>query len=338
MIDEPEVFDACVGEFLRAELEREQLARILDAVLAGRYAEHPLRFAAVIGDDGGPVAAALRTPPHNLSCTRLPDPEPVATALIDAWLERDPDVGGVAAVPDTARAIAAAWARRTGGETETHASMAMHAARAIEDPPRPTAGRLRIADPGALELLVGWWRAFYAEAEPLHHDDAEQAVAARLEDGGLYIWEDGGGAVSLIGARMSARGVGWIGPVYTPVELRRRGYAVPGSRPPAACCSRQARSCACCSPTSPTRPPTRFTTRSAIGGSPTGRTTASPRRADDVTRIAELVCLDIPRDRVAAWWSRASKALGVIEKGLDVLAGPRGDPTAARPGDIRPAQ
>jgi predicted GNAT family acetyltransferase len=224
-----QAFAAVAGPFLAAELEREQLARIATGVLQGAYAEHLNHLAWVLGDDGELVAAALRTPPHSLMCTRLPDPvAPLALELIDVWRAHDPEVAGVGAEPETARAIAAAWASRTGGESRLNLRMAMHAASAIDDPPRPVAGRLRLAGADDRGLLVRWWRAFYAEAEPLHADDAEPAVAARYEDDALSVWEDDGAAVSLICARLTANGYGWIGPVYTPPELRRHGYAGAG--------------------------------------------------------------------------------------------------------------
>jgi uncharacterized protein len=222
-----EAFAATAARFLRAELEREQLARILDGVLKGRYGEQRNHFATVLDGHGELVAAALRTPPHSLNCTQLPDVA-LASELVDVWLARDPDVVGVGAEPETARAIAAAWGRRTGGESRLHVSMAMHAASAIEDPPRPVAGRLRLGAAADRGLLVRWWRAFYVEAEPLHPDDAEQAVAERFKARALYVWDDGGEVVSLIGARLTGSGYGWIGPVYTPPELRRRGYAGAG--------------------------------------------------------------------------------------------------------------
>jgi predicted GNAT family acetyltransferase len=223
-----EAFAAVAARFLGGELEREQLARILDGVLKGRYGDQRNHFATVLDAHGELVAAALRTPPHSLNCTRLPDPATLAIELIDLWLARDPDIVGVGAEPETAREIAAAWARRTGGETELHVRMAMHAASAIEDPPRPVAGRLRLGAAADQGLLVRWWRGFYAEAEPLHPDDAEQAVAERYANRALHVWEDGGEVVSLIGARLTGSGYGWIGPVYTPPELRRRGYAGAG--------------------------------------------------------------------------------------------------------------
>ena len=61
-------------------------------------------------DGGGAVAAAaLRTAPWPMLCTPV-DPDD-ADALLDLWLDRDPDMPGINAVLDTARSIASAWAR-----------------------------------------------------------------------------------------------------------------------------------------------------------------------------------------------------------------------------------
>jgi uncharacterized protein len=221
-------FAAIANTFLAAELEREQLARVVEGVLQGRYAEYTNHFATVFDGDGELVAAAMRTPPRGLMCTRLPDLTSLAVELVDAWLERDPDLVGVGGEPETARAIAAAWTRRTGGESDLEVSMALHAATAIEDPPCRVAGRLRLPTADERGRLVCWMRGFFAEAEPSHPGDAERDVATRYTDGALYVWEDDGAAVSLIGARLTGNGYGWIGPVYTPRELRRRGYAGAG--------------------------------------------------------------------------------------------------------------
>ena len=45
-----EAFAAGAARFLGAELEREQLARILEGVLRGRYAGRPNYFATVLDD------------------------------------------------------------------------------------------------------------------------------------------------------------------------------------------------------------------------------------------------------------------------------------------------
>ena len=137
---------------------------------------------------------ALRTPPQSLMCTALPDPAPsLAAELIDLWVARDPDVVGVGAEPATARAIAAAWARRTGGESRLNVSMAMHVA-TRDRGPAAAGRRAAAAAPSPAErdqVVAAGGAAFYAEAEPLHPDDAERDVAARYDgDRSLYVWED----------------------------------------------------------------------------------------------------------------------------------------------------
>jgi predicted GNAT family acetyltransferase len=49
-------------------------------------------------------------------------------------------------------------------------------------------------------------------------------VDARLRHEGLLVWDDGR-PVSMIGIAPEVSGVVRIGPVYTPPEQRRRGYA-----------------------------------------------------------------------------------------------------------------
>src|ERR1700677_3237569 len=96
MTGDVESFAAVAGPFLSAQLEREQLERIVDRALHGRHPQHPNPFATALGDDGGHFAVAIRTPPHNVLWTRLPgSPASIAVELIDFWRARDPDVVGV---------------------------------------------------------------------------------------------------------------------------------------------------------------------------------------------------------------------------------------------------
>ncbi len=79
------------------------------------------------------------------------------------------------------------------------------------------------------DVVRDWYEAFAEEAAP--HDprpDDLDALADRLirrVGRTIYLWEDDGRPVSLVGAGgETALGVR-IGPVYTPPEFRRRGYA-----------------------------------------------------------------------------------------------------------------
>jgi predicted GNAT family acetyltransferase len=80
-------------------------------------------------------------------------------------------------------------------------------------------------------MLATWMRAFLAEALPAEPYDEERmrvALQRRLSGdsaNGYWLWEDDGEVVAWTGhGNPTGRGIR-IGPVYTPPELRGRGYA-----------------------------------------------------------------------------------------------------------------
>ena len=96
-------------------------------------------------------------------------------------------------------------------------------------PPRPTPGVMRRAAEQDRALLAAWITAFDREALP---DDGPPRDADRMVDRWLHerdrtawLWEVDGRAVSLAGSGSPTPSGIRIGPVYTPPEDRRRGYA-----------------------------------------------------------------------------------------------------------------
>jgi predicted GNAT family acetyltransferase len=209
---------------LAARLECNILATILMSVLRGAHADPRPVFAYGLSDSEDEVTfAAMRTPPFPLLTSPLEDPAD-APALIEGWMGADPDLPSVTGVPGTARAIAEAWARRTGGATRRTMSEAMHVLTEVRDPPRPAAGSLRLPDADERDGLVAWMADFVVEAGLIGAAQAAPMVDARLRHQGLLVWDDGR-PVSMIGVAPEVSGVVRIGPVYTPPEQRRRGYA-----------------------------------------------------------------------------------------------------------------
>jgi predicted GNAT family acetyltransferase len=219
---DPEEFAARTGRLLSGSLECNVLATVLTGVLEGAHRDPPPIFAVGVTDADELSFAGLRTPPFPLLTSPLPPTH--AAPLMQRWLEVDPDVSAVSAVPETARAIAAAWERLTGGTSRRTFSEAMHVLDAVQDPPRPAPGTLRLPGADERDLLVGWMEDFVVETGLIGAAQAAPMVDSRLRQQGLLVWQDER-PVSMVGVNPAVAGVVRIGPVYTPVEFRRRGYA-----------------------------------------------------------------------------------------------------------------
>jgi RimJ/RimL family protein N-acetyltransferase len=210
--------------FLAERVERNVIASLLVHARAGRLSARRLLFAWGSADDGQLRWLAMRTPDWPLLVTELSAGD--ADGLMEAWLREDPDVPGVTAVPDATRAVADAWSKRTGGRWRTRMEEALHLLDAVIEPPHTPAGRLRPAVSSDRDLLVAWERAFVADAGigATAAREAEDAVERRLAAGSAFLWEDAG-PVSMLVLSPRIAGTVRIGPVYTPPEHRRRGYA-----------------------------------------------------------------------------------------------------------------
>ena len=220
-------FIAAAGAFL-AEREAEHnlilgLSSQLEAA-PNLYGPEPPYFA-VVEDAGSVVAAALRTPPFRpvLSGTRHPE---AAAAFARDLSHEGTDLPGVLAEPDEARAFADAWSERTGVPARIATRERIYRLRSVT-PPRPASGRLRPAQESDRELLIDWLVDFWREAIGEASRDDGVAGADRWLSGAqrtMYLWEDDG-PVSMCGVGGPTPNGIRIGPVYTPVSLRGRGYA-----------------------------------------------------------------------------------------------------------------
>lgn len=100
---------------------------------------------------------------------------------------------------------------------------------AAATPPETVPGRARSCEDGDRDLIVGWLGAFIDEAlgaQPVREDPA-RLLERRLDDpdGGFVVWDRDGQATSLAGYGTPTPNGIRVGPVYTPPELRRNGYA-----------------------------------------------------------------------------------------------------------------
>lgn len=186
---------------------------------------HPgeVYYAAAFAGETLVGAASQQQPfPVILSAGMAPD---VAAAFARAFLADNQPVSGVIAARPQAEAFTAIWRDLTGQGVALQMGQGVYALYQVRyrgDAP----GALRPAAAGDLPLLTRWIQGFHDEATP--HDpafDAEDVARRRLSDASVYLWEAGGEVVSMAAkARPTRTGI-TVNLVYTPPELRGRGYA-----------------------------------------------------------------------------------------------------------------
>ncbi len=220
-------FDRISGDFLCArEAEHNLILGLCANVRAAKtnpYGALPPYFAVVHAADEV-VGAAMRTPPYNLILSGMSD-ERAADVILQDVLDKAPDIPGVLGEKEVARRFAQGWTERTGRAHRIKmAERIFRLTRVV--PPWPASGRLRVAGPRDIDVLADWFSAFSVEA--LREDGTRGRATAEwwLGTAGrvLYVWEDGD-AVSMCGASGRTPNGIRIGAVYTPPELRGRGYA-----------------------------------------------------------------------------------------------------------------
>jgi hypothetical protein len=224
-------FMATAGAFLaRREAEHNLIFGILSNYEAdpSSFAEAPYLASVVHGKKV--VCAAIRTPPWRLVVSEMDHP---AAAHLLAEDLHGAGAGG-AAVPGVVGPAAAAghfaeaWAERTGARARLSRHERSFRLRRVI-PPRPAPGRLVRSRPEHRAVLAEWAKAFHDEAigssDPVQDWDATADRWIRGLGRTAYAWVDEGRPVSLAGVGgLTPNGIR-IGPVYTPPELRGRGYA-----------------------------------------------------------------------------------------------------------------
>jgi hypothetical protein len=211
--------------------------------LAVREAEHNLIFgicANLAADPGFPsaapylaavsvghrvVLAGVMTPPWNLVLSWTDEPDSLAA------MARDLDAAGISppgmtSPVDTARAFASVWCEPHGLVSRLAVAERIYRLERVI-PPTGVPGHVRIATEADRDLLIEWVDEFLGEAlERRNPQEASVLVDRSFRTGSRtwYLWDDGGAVSVAASGGPTPNGIR-IGPVYTPPELRRRGYA-----------------------------------------------------------------------------------------------------------------
>ena len=228
--DDPHRFYEQAAPFLLAREAEHNLILGLSAELMGGSSRYPEpAYMAVVRHGQAIVAVSLRTPPHPVIVSHVTDPS--ALLLLVQDLQADygtlPGVNGEASVSE---AFAANWQETTGQQARLAMGQRIYKLEAV-NPVANVPGAMRRATQADFDLLKRWQMDFAIEAvgsapEQVDHERIEMTIreALKFEMLGRFLWE-ANGPVSLAGYTGPTPNGIRIGPVYTPPEQRRHGYA-----------------------------------------------------------------------------------------------------------------
>jgi GNAT superfamily N-acetyltransferase len=179
----------------------------------------PEPWLAWLDDGAGAVAGvALRTPPRGLLIPPLPAGAAAGLAEV-----APPELPGAAGPTTPVAEFTAAYAARTGATAQPGDHLRLYELSELVPPPAPP-GAPRIAGAADVDLVDRWSADFMAEMGAPADPDPD-AIRRVVAQGRIWLWQGAHGPVCLVGHSPTVGGVTRIGPVSTPPQHRRHGYA-----------------------------------------------------------------------------------------------------------------
>jgi predicted GNAT family acetyltransferase len=228
---DPAAFYQHAQAFLLAHEAEHCLALgICSTLIAQPDSSREVPYLAVVQAGDRVVAAAIRTPPHNLVLSLIADdalPQAVELLARDLYATYDTLPGAIGASA-VSRAFAEHWHTVTGQSYRSKIKERIYRLEQVR-PASGVSGSMRRASEADRELLARWVVEFDREALGGNEirdarEWVEMMLTASPELRGLWLWENGP-SVSMVGyGGQTPHGIR-IGPVYTPPKQRGKGYA-----------------------------------------------------------------------------------------------------------------
>jgi predicted GNAT family acetyltransferase len=204
--------------FLASESVRNNLILTL---LHARVA-HPEPGRYWVASDGDVAIGVALQSPMSFPATVTRMPSAAVAAMVDAIMGVVDGLPGVSGEAAVAAQFAGTWTERRKSPAVPYQGMRLYEVDDVVAQDVP-AGQFRRARADERDLVLGWVRAFQRDIGE-HRLDAQSVVDRRLPAGQFFAWEDAG-VVSMAAHCEPVAGVVRVQYVYTPPELRGRGYA-----------------------------------------------------------------------------------------------------------------
>jgi uncharacterized protein len=170
-------------------------------------------------------SAAWRTPPHMVGVAHFSGSfDAIAEQLVIAVSRKYKEIPGVVGDKGLADRFAARWCGKFGLKVQNTQAQRVYKLIKVNDIPM-TQGKLRVAMEVDRDLVVKWSHAFQIDCFGPSSKTPESDPVPYLAQGKVFLWEVNGKPVSIaVKNRATEKGVN-VGGVYTPPELRKKGYA-----------------------------------------------------------------------------------------------------------------
>jgi GNAT superfamily N-acetyltransferase len=182
-----------------------------------------------VASDGERVAGVVFQSPLDFTATITPMSRDAVAAMVDGISEAGVALPGVSGEAGTAARFAGQWTERHKSAAVPIEGQRIYEIREVQETPA-VAGRMRRAERADRELVIAWMRGFQADTgdgggrAQGGSEQGRSAASAAVHRRSFWLWDDGG-PVSMAMRTEPVEGVVRVGAVYTPPELRNRGYA-----------------------------------------------------------------------------------------------------------------
>jgi uncharacterized protein len=203
--------------------------------IAQQVAENPNTYGMgqpwfmVVTNEGQVCGAAMRTPPHNVLMAHFNGNKQETTdELCKAIFELDPHIPGVNGEKEITDMFNHKWCKKANVGIKHSLGLQVYKLEQVTNL-HLSPGRLRPAGTADIELVIDWTMAFHRDIheETVHDQNPaifNERIKKRIEAGTIFIWENQQPVSLATVVRPTLNGIS-IGGVYTPKELRGKGYA-----------------------------------------------------------------------------------------------------------------
>lgn len=191
----------------------------------GTYTREESPYFGVVEENDSLRLAAVMTPPQKLIVYGEESSIEAFELLAKDLLSNSISIPGVLGPSENARGFADVWKRLAEVDMEMGMSLRIYRLDKV-DYPVGVSGVMRMAGKGDTALVQKWICEFQRDAGfEVDEESAMRQAENKISSNQLFIWEDNGTPVSMAAkTRPTAHGT-VISLVYTPPELRGRGYA-----------------------------------------------------------------------------------------------------------------